>query len=130
MTEQLKVTRATAKGQFTKSEKRLKDAITMMESIPVSTIERRYDELHSKWDTLQEAHEKYITALRSASSPESSIDEAAENNWIDEIADRFDAIEIETDKKFMRLQASCLQLRQSKQVKLRQLPCKIKMCQQ
>ena len=103
MTEQLKTSRATAKGQFTRSEKRLRDVVKNMENIPVATIERRYNELHSKWETLQEAHEKYVTSLRSASSPENPIDEDAENNWIDEIADRFDAIEIETDQRIEAL---------------------------
>ena len=45
MADELKVQRATAKGQFTISEKRLKDALNNIDSIPLSTLERRYKDL-------------------------------------------------------------------------------------
>ena len=99
MDEELKMKRATAKGQFTRSEKRLKDAITTMESTPISTIERRYSELESKWIMVQEAHDRYAAVFQQNSSPENPFVEADENDWINEVADRFDSIEIEADRR-------------------------------
>ena len=82
MDEELKMKRATAKGQFTRSEKRLKDAITTMESTPISTIERRYSELESKWIMVQETHDRYAAVFQQNSSRENPFVEADENDWI------------------------------------------------
>ena len=99
MDEELKMKRTTAKGQFTRSEKRLKDAITSMESTPIATIERRYSELESKWIMVQEAHDRYVAAFQQNSSSENPFIEADENDWINEVADRFDFIELEADRR-------------------------------
>jgi hypothetical protein len=99
MDEELKIKRATAKGQFTRSEKRLRDAVTNMESTPISTIERRYTELESKWNTVQEAHDRYVATLEQKSTPENPFVEADENDWINEVADHFDSMEVEADRR-------------------------------
>lgn len=101
MTEDLKTRRATAKGQFTRSERRLKDALTSAESIPISTIERRYDELNSKWVATQEAHDAYVAKIALENTSGTEADD--EESWIDELNARFDSIEIDADRVIERL---------------------------
>ena len=74
MAEELKTKRAIAKGQFTRSEKRLKDALGNVESTPISTIERRYSELSAKWDILQGIHDAYMTVLTPQATDEENKD--------------------------------------------------------
>lgn len=100
MTEQLKTKRATTKGQFTRSEKRLKDALNDAESIPLTTIKRRYDELNVKWTATQEAHDAYILVL----SSENAEAKAEEENWIEDLNVRFDALEIDADRIIEQLE--------------------------
>ena len=88
MADELKVKRATAKGQFTISEKRLKDALNNIDSIPLSTLERRYKDLESKWNLVQQIHFTYSSSV----SPDTAQEDI--NTWIEEIAERFDALEI------------------------------------
>lgn len=103
MAEELKGKRAIAKGQFTRSEKRLKDALGNMENTPISTIERRYNELNSKWTMVQEAHDAYMAVLPCEASTDIESEEANPENWINDIADRFDAIELEADRSIEAL---------------------------
>ena len=101
MTDDLKTRRATAKCQFTRSERRLKDALASAESIPISTIERRYDELNSKWVAAQEAHDAYVEKISSENISGTETEE--EESWIDELNSRFDSIEIDADRVIERL---------------------------
>ena len=88
--------RTTAKGQFSRSEKRLKDALQSAESIPLSTLERSYEELSSKWERVQEAHDTYVAVLLASSTDETT--ETEEEEWINGLAERFDAIEVDADR--------------------------------
>ena len=49
--------------QFGRSEKRLLDAIVRVETIPIATIKRRFEELKSNWIICQRAHQTYIESL-------------------------------------------------------------------
>ena len=91
--EDLKNKRSMAKSQFTRSEKRLKDAISQELSTCIMT--KRLDELTVKWDTVQKCHDELILA-----SP--PIDDAAlktEESWIEVLEDRFCNLEVEAIDK-------------------------------
>lgn len=106
----MKQKRGTSKSQFTRSEKRLNEALDKAEGIPLLTIERRYNELSEKWSAVQEAHDTYVAARQ---SEDGSIDTEVEEGWIDEIAERFDDIEIKADsilEELKRKSASALKL--------------------
>ena len=55
-----KAKRTSAKTQFTRSEKKLKEALLDADSYPISLIERRLDDLKIRWNTVQDAHDEYI----------------------------------------------------------------------
>ena len=92
MADEIKVQRATAKGQFTMSEKRLNEALSNLNDIPLSTLERRYNDLESKWNHVQQVHFKYTSTV----DPDTAQEDV--NKWIDELAERFNAAEIEADR--------------------------------
>ena len=61
-----KTTRATAKAQFTRSEKKLRDSLVTGEEadkVPVTTIKRRFEDVMEKWRRAQDTHDAYIAAL-------------------------------------------------------------------
>ena len=60
--EAAKKIRNTAKGQYTRSENRLKAAVDA-EQVDVWTLDKRYSELKEKWDKLQDAHDEYASFL-------------------------------------------------------------------
>ena len=111
MAEELKTKRTIAKGQFTRSEKRLKDALGNVESTPISTIERRYSELSAKWDILQEIHDAYMTVL----TPQAT-DEENKDSWFDKLADRFDAMELDADRSIdaLKLKLASVKMEEAK----------------
>ena len=86
MAEDLKTKRWIANRQFTRSEKRLKDALENAESIPISTIVRRYEELKTKWIVSKEAHDIYVTSLAQTFVEIAHIE--AEGKWINELTVR------------------------------------------
>ena len=89
MAEEMKLRRTVAKQQFTRTENSLRQALSNPNSLQ-STVERKFAELNVKWQTVQDAHDSFVAIL----SPDES---QGENNWIDELVTRFDAIEVETD---------------------------------
>ena len=89
MAEAAKQKRTIIKGQFTRAEKRLKDSLKLPLKVPLSTIQRRFEDLKSKWNEIQEAHDLYMSQLEEATEEE--------EKWMDEIIERFDALEIEAD---------------------------------
>ena len=87
--EVAKQRRKILKGQFTRAENRLKDSLKLPLSVPLSTIQRRFEDLKSKWTEVQDAHDLYLSQLEEVTD--------GEEKWLDEVIDRFNALEIETD---------------------------------
>ena len=69
--------------QFGRSEKRLLDAIVRVETIPIATIKRRFEELKSKWIICQRTHQAYIESLNDTSNENININ--YEEKWIENI---------------------------------------------
>ena len=86
--------RARAKSQFTRAEKRLQEAIDKAPSIPVQTIERRYEELRDRYNVAQQAHDDYVQVLLSSKT---DTTEQEEEKWISELTSRYDDIEERAD---------------------------------
>ena len=84
-----KAKRTSAKTQFTRSEKKLKEALLDADSYPISLIERRLDDLKIRWNTVQDAHDEYIQSNTEAA------DQEQQETWINEIADRYDSLEVD-----------------------------------
>jgi hypothetical protein len=112
MMEQAKRTRTAAKAQFTRMKKSLNDALNTP-SVPASTLERRFEELKKKFDTLQDSHDSY-TAFSAEMEDEES---AALEQWIDELATEFDRLEIRTDEKIEQFKTSQAAIPQERHVK-------------
>ena len=70
-------------------EKRLFDVLTSTTSIPLATIERRYNELKEKYDAVENAHDAYLEAIVAEGR-----DVGEEESWLNDITKRFDEIEI------------------------------------
>ena len=90
----LTTTRATAKAQFTRSEKKLRDSLNTGEEadkVPVTTIKRRFEDVVEKWRRAQDTHDAYIAALGNDAYMDT------EEAWIDDISKRFDNLEIAVD---------------------------------
>ena len=91
-----KTRQTTAKSVFTRYEKRLKTVLEL-EDADAWTLNNRYGDLKLRWERVQEAHDEYATHLTEAEQT------AAAEQWMDEIADRFDKIEIEVGRKLRKL---------------------------
>ena len=94
--EAAKTKRTTAKSQFTRYEKRLKDAV-VSEEIDEWTVNRRYEDLKDRWDKTQDAHDEYTSFL---TEPD---DFTKAEEWLDELSNRFDAVELRVGKKLKEL---------------------------
>ena len=91
--EEAKKRQTIAKGQFTRAVgllRRVLDAESD-ESL-LWTVEKRYAELKTRWNNVQEVHDEYVTFL----ADQNLID--TEEAWISELAERFDEIEDDTGK--------------------------------
>ena len=91
--------RSTAKSQFTRAEKSLSDALAT-EDVSASTIERRFQELKIKWNNVQDAHDTYAS-LQEGQTDGGNGDPNDNQwiQWIDELAERYDRIEVIADKR-------------------------------
>ena len=92
--------RTTAKAQFTRSEKKLKETIGNMKDVPLSIVQRRLEDLTTRWSIVQEAHDTY------AASHESSEEDENQEAWIDEISERFDKLEVQVHQALEEKNAS------------------------
>ena len=90
----MKTKRTVAKQQFTRTENSLRQALTNLDSLE-STIEQKYGELRVKWQVVQDTHDLYITMLPADESQK-------EDSWIDELVERFDAIEADADQVLVK----------------------------
>ena len=88
-----KQSRTIAKGQFTRAEQSLKKAIELPDC-PLATVERRFNDLKEKWTTVQDAHDAYTAFSETMNADDSNnLDD-----WIGDLVDRFEEIEISADK--------------------------------
>ena len=97
MGDALKNARKTAKGQFTRAEKKLADALAIQveaDRLPISTIKRRFADVSTKWEDAQNAHDDYVRSLTDKTEQELLTEEV----WIKDISDRFDTLEVLVDK--------------------------------
>ena len=93
----LKVIRSTAKSQFTRAEKKLIDSLNVgeeAEKVPISTIKRRFQDASERWSKAQDAHDAYVANITVADEEQLQ----AEEQWIQEISDRFDRLEVSVDR--------------------------------
>lgn len=96
--EAAKLKRTTAKAVFTRYEKRLRTALEL-EDADTWALTNRYDDFKLRWERVQEAHDAYASQLTEA-------EETGEaEQWMEEIADRFDKMEIEVGRKLKKLNA-------------------------
>jgi len=96
--EAAKAKRTTAKSGFTRYEKRLK-AVLELDEADEWTLKTRYDDLKVRWERVQETHDEYTTHLT-----ETEGGNAAEQ-WMEEIMERFDQIELAVGEKLKKLSA-------------------------
>lgn len=93
----LKTARSTAKAQFTRSANKLTDSLNIQEEaekVPISTIKRRFEDVSGKWSIAQDAHDTYVASLTDASEDQLQTEE----EWIQDISNRFDRLEVLVDK--------------------------------
>ena len=92
--DQAKKTRTSAKMQYTLARKSLANAISVPD-IPIPTVERRRQDFQNKWQAVQDAHCSYAGFEEEMESGEATKLE----EWIGELADDFDEMEIKADRK-------------------------------
>jgi hypothetical protein len=90
--EELDAFRLTSRRTYDRSENALQQAL--QSSVPVPTIQRRYADLKKRWDNVQQAHDTYIIKCCGKYSSEQIT---KEDEWINNIANQFYKLEIETD---------------------------------
>ena len=90
--EEVKSRRTKAKSQYTRVENALRKLLTNPESLQ-ETIERKFQDLRTKWQELQDSHDEYAPLV--ATNDE---EEEKEEEWINEICERFNEMEVDTDK--------------------------------
>ena len=96
--EQCKRARTEAKRMFTRAASTLKSAVES--DCPVqSTIERRFSELKIRWDTVQSAHESYVSCLDGLTEQ----DTEKEDIWVDELLHTFCNLEEMMDHCLLKL---------------------------
>ena len=66
--------------------------------IPVSIVVRHLEELSVKWDAVQQFHDEYVLALVSE-KPDDATSQTTDEEWINELEERFSEIEIGALKK-------------------------------
>ena len=92
--EEAKAKRTVAKAQYTRVENALRKLVGNPLSLQ-ETMERKYQVLIDKWQELQNCHDAYTLLV--------NADEAQkEEEWIEELCERFDAIEADTDKSLRK----------------------------
>ena len=90
--QEAKKQRATCKRSFTRTEAALRNAIDTAQT-PSETIQRRFADLKRTYEEAEKGHDAYLNA-----KDDDNIDEG-EETWINELADRFQKIEVDFDMK-------------------------------
>ena len=88
MAEAEKKLRTTAKRKFTRAYNRLIETIENKGELEI--IEEKYSTIKSLWDDVQSKHEEYLFA---AFPDQDEPDNAAENQWIKEVEERFEIVQ-------------------------------------
>ena len=94
--EVAKAKRSTAKAQYTRVEKALRKLVTNPLSLQ-DTIERKFEELRVKWQEVQDCHDQYAPLVTT-----NKEEEEIEEEWINELCERFEAIEVDADKSLQK----------------------------
>ena len=94
--EEAKIKRSMAKAQYTRVEKALKKLVANPLSLQ-EIVERKFEELRVKWQEVQDFHDRYASLVTT-----NEEEEAKEEEWINEICERFEAIEVDADKRLQR----------------------------
>jgi hypothetical protein len=97
--EELKTKRTVGKQQFTRTENGLRRLLESGGGLE-DTIQRKFDDLSSKWQAVQDAHDNYVAQA----GKELNLDE--EEQWIGELEKRFEAIEIEADSALLKFKTA------------------------
>ena len=92
--EELKTKRTVSKQQFTRTLGTLRKLLGNGLA-PETTIQRKFGELSAKWQTVQDAHDMYMTKVK-----EEEIEE--ESQWIEELLEKFEKIEIDSDAALLK----------------------------
>lgn len=92
--EDLKTKRIVGKQQFTRAENSLRRLLESGRGLE-DTIRRKFEELSSKWQAVQDAHDVLMA------QPEQE-DVETESKWIDEMMTRYENIEIDADAALMK----------------------------
>ena len=100
--EQAKKARTSAKSQFTRAETSLTKSLESSD-ILAPTIERRFEELRAKWEKVQDAHDDYAELAVDAKDAEGNPVDNNLEGWLEEIIERFENVEIRTDKRVAEL---------------------------
>ena len=88
-----KQARTLAKSQFTRSLNALEKVLSINDS-PLPTIERKFNDFVTKWNTVQEAHDKFGLF-------EGEMNKGEKDNlepWLSELIDKFDTLEMDADR--------------------------------
>ena len=93
--EELKTRRIVGKLQFTKAENSLRKLLVSGNGLE-DTIQRKFDDLSSKWQAVQDAHDSYVAQA----GKEINMEE--ETNWISELENRFDVIKRDADAALLK----------------------------
>ena len=70
--EEAKKAHTLAKSGFTRAEKSLSDALKL-ENLPLSTLDRRFNDLKLKWDICQETHDNYALFSEEMEATEAEV---------------------------------------------------------
>jgi len=88
-----KQARTLAKSQFTRSLNALEKVLSIND-LPLPTIERKFNDFVTKWNTVQEAHDKFALF-------EGEMNKGEKDNlepWLSELIDKFDTLEMDADR--------------------------------
>ena len=96
MASDAKATRTSAKRFFSRTETSLNQAL--QSEAPEETIQRRFEEFRKRWYSVQEAHDSYLDSL--GDIPEEDIEK--EDVWLEELAARFNELEISVDSELSK----------------------------
>lgn len=93
--ESTKKKRTASKGQFTRYMKRLQTALDAADG-DMWTIDTRYADFKQRWEKVQQMHDEYVEILGDESP---NLNAEAEEQWITDLQNNFDNLEVAVGKK-------------------------------
>ena len=91
--DEAKKARILAKGQFTRAEKK---TVKLFNSVNISSVwalEQQYGELKARWKSVETAHDEFVSLIEDENTAE------GEEDWLEEISERFDELELKISSK-------------------------------